>query len=155
MLAVHSVNFGGFVFTNSPNIHFWSIDIGWDTFFLSFFFVFLELHIGKFLGEALNQSYSCRLIPQPRQGGMQAASATCTTAHENAASFNPLSDARDWTHILMDTSRIHFPAPQQELPLFFFFSFFFWGWDTFYFQGIGDLIWYLAVWKSMDKWVST
>ena len=30
--------------------------------------------------------------------------ATYTGAHDNAGSFNPLSKARDWTHILMDTS---------------------------------------------------
>ena len=33
---------------------------------------------------------------------------TYTTAHGNARSFNPLSEARDRTHVLMDTSRVRF-----------------------------------------------
>ena len=36
----------------------------------------------------------------------QAASATYTTAHGSASSFNPLSEARDGTCILMDTSQV-------------------------------------------------
>ena len=35
-----------------------------------------------------------------------AASATYATGHGNAGAFNPLSEARDWTHVLMDTSQI-------------------------------------------------
>ena len=42
--------------------------------------------------------------PQPRQ--IPAASATYTTAEGNTKSFNPLSEARDRTHILMDTSQV-------------------------------------------------
>ena len=35
--------------------------------------------------------------------------------------INPLSEARDWTHILMDTSQL--PAePQWKLPAYFFFK---------------------------------
>ena len=35
-------------------------------------------------------------------------SVTYPTAHDNARSFNPLSEARDQTHILMDTSQVHY-----------------------------------------------
>ena len=35
-------------------------------------------------------------------------SETYTSAHGNAGSFNPLSEARDQTHVLMDTSQIHY-----------------------------------------------
>ena len=34
---------------------------------------------------------------------------------------NPLSKARDWTHIVMDTSQICFHYTTMETPLFFFF----------------------------------
>ena len=34
--------------------------------------------------------------------------------------LNPLSEARDRTHILMDTSRICSIEPQRELPFFHF-----------------------------------
>ena len=36
------------------------------------------------------------------------ASATYTTAQSAAGSFNPLSEARDRTHILMDARRVHY-----------------------------------------------
>ena len=40
--------------------------------------------------------------------------ATYTTAHGNAGSFNPLSKARDWTHILMDTGQILNPLSHNR-----------------------------------------
>ena len=40
----------------------------------------------------MNQSCSCQLTPQPQQRQM----------------LNPLSKARDWTHILMDIGRVHY-----------------------------------------------
>ena len=48
------------------------------------------------------------LTPQPEQCGIWAISVTYTTAHGNAKSFNPLSEARDWTCVLMDNSRGRF-----------------------------------------------
>lgn len=42
------------------------------------------------------------------KGQIRAASMTYTTAHGNARSFKPLNEARDWTHSLIDTSRIRF-----------------------------------------------
>ena len=48
-------------------------------------------------------SYSCWPTPQPQQCRIPAASATYTIAHGNTRSLTHC-DARDWTHILMDTS---------------------------------------------------
>ena len=46
-------------------------------------------------------------MPEPQQRGVPAASATYTTAQGNVREIlNPLSKARDQTHILMDTSRV-------------------------------------------------
>ena len=39
---------------------------------------------------------------------------TYSTPHGNARSFNPLSKARDQTHILMDTSRIFSPPSRRN-----------------------------------------
>ena len=50
--------------------------------------------------------------------------------------FNPLSEARDWTHVLMDTSQVHFCWATMGTPLWqciFFFFFFFW---SFVFLGL-------------------
>ena len=72
-------------------------------------FLFFQGHtfgIRKFLGQGLNQSCGCRLMPQPQQCQIQAASAIYIAAHSNAGSFNPLSKARDRTCILMDTRKV-------------------------------------------------
>ena len=60
----------------------------------------------KVPGQGSNQSCSCRPTPQPQQRQIQAASATCTAARSGAGSSNPLSEARDRTHFLKDTSWI-------------------------------------------------
>ena len=43
-----------------------------------------------------------------------------TTAHSNTGSFNPLSKARDWTHILMDSSRVHYSWATTGTPILIF-----------------------------------
>ena len=71
-------------------------------FFLSFFlflFVFLGLHLWH-MGVS-NWSCSCQPMPQPQQCQIWAMSLTYITAWGNTRSFNPLSKARDWTHVLM------------------------------------------------------
>ena len=55
-------------------------------------------------GYGSHQSCSCRPTPQPLQLWIWATSVTYTTAQGSARSFNPVSEARDQTHILMDTS---------------------------------------------------
>ena len=62
-----------------------------------------------------NQSCSCQLTPQPQQWQIQAMSSTYTAAHGNAGSFNPLSDARDQTCILMDISQVLNPLSHNGL----------------------------------------
>ena len=47
-------------------------------------------------------------MPQPQEHRILAVSATYTTPHSKAKSFNPLRGARDWTHILMDASWVHY-----------------------------------------------
>ena len=78
-------------------------------FLFSFFFFSFYGHtrgIWKFLGYGSNWSCSCQPTPQP-QHGIQAIFATYTTAHGNAGSFNPMSKARDQTHICLDTSWVY------------------------------------------------
>ena len=57
---------------------------------------------------------------QPQEHGIRAASATYTTADDNAGSLNPLSKARDRTYILVDTSQICFHCTTMGTPFFFF-----------------------------------
>ena len=77
-----------------------------------FFFVFFFFFKGcacttwKFSGWGSNRNYSCWPTPKLEQGQIRASSLTYTAACSNARSFNPLSEARDRTRILMDTSRI-------------------------------------------------
>ena len=36
--------------------------------------------------------------------------------------LNPVGEARDQTHTLMDATQVHYPEPQQELPYIMFDS---------------------------------
>ena len=54
----------------------------------------------------LGSNWSCSCQPLPQTCQIQALSVTYTTAFSNDRSFNPLSETRDWTCILMDTSQI-------------------------------------------------
>ena len=55
-------------------------------------------------------------MPQPQKHGIWALSAIYTTAHGNARSSKPLSEARDRTCILMDTSWIHYRWAMKGTP---------------------------------------
>ena len=55
-------------------------------------------------------------MPQPYQCRIWAVSAIYTTAHSNARSFNPPTEARDWTLILMDTSQVHYHWAMRGTP---------------------------------------
>lgn len=80
--------------------------------FFLFFFLF------KILGPRLQymevprlwSNWSCNSQPtlQKQQLQVQAAPVRYTTAHGNPG-LNPLNEARDLTHVLMDTSRVRYP----------------------------------------------
>ena len=83
---------------------------------VNFFFFFLGPHhpgTWKFPGEGLNWSCRCQPVRQPQQCGIQATSVTYAAAQGKAGILNPLSNARDPTCILMDTSWL--AEPQQEV----------------------------------------
>ena len=65
-------------------------------------FCFLGPHLWhlEVVGEGSNWGYSCL------HHSYSNVSATCTTAQGSAGYFNPLRKARNWTHILMDSSRV-------------------------------------------------
>ena len=64
-----------------------------------FFFLGHTCGIRKFPGHGLNQSCSCQVYATATDNGIQAASATYTTAHGNTWILNQLSEARDGTCI--------------------------------------------------------
>ena len=77
------------------------------------FFVFLEPNLWhmEVPGKGSNRSCSHWPIPQPQQLGIRAVSAIYTTTHSKASvcnlhHLNPLSEARDQTRILRDTSQV-------------------------------------------------
>ena len=92
------------------------------SFFLFFFFFFFLFraapagHGSSWLGvksELQQPAYStATAMPEP--------SRVCDLHHSSwqCQSLNPLSKARDWTHVLMDTSLAVTAEPQWELPLF-------------------------------------
>ena len=87
--------------------------------FLSFLlFLFLlfrasPMAYGGSQARGSNQSYSC--LPQPQQCGIRATSATYTEAYGHSGSPT-LSEARDQTCILEDTSQIGFLYASVEAP---------------------------------------
>ena len=60
--------------------------------------------IWKFPGQGLNQSYSCRLMPQPWQCQIRATSETYTPAHSNAGSSTHWVRPEIKPTVLTDTS---------------------------------------------------
>ena len=85
--------------------------------FFSFLFFSFQGHrcsIWKFPGWGSNWSHSCWPTPQPQQCQIQAASVAYATAQGNTGSFNPLSKARNQTHILEDTSCFFFPLSHNR-----------------------------------------
>ena len=87
-------------------------------FFFFFFLIFLGPHQWhmEVPRQGPNQSCSCRPMPQPQQHGIQATSATYTTAHGNAGSLT------HWARPGIEPATSWFPvgfisaAPRRELP---------------------------------------
>ena len=71
----------------------------------------------KFPGYGSNQSCSCRPTPQPEQHRIQAA--VCDLHHSSWQCWilNPLSEARDQTRVLMDTSQAFYGQVTMGTPL--------------------------------------
>ena len=69
-----------------------------------FFFRVAPKAYGGFQARGWIRATAGGLHPQPHQHQTRASSAIYTTAHGNAGSFNRLSEARDWTCVLMDIS---------------------------------------------------
>ena len=86
----------------------WEILI-FDT-ILFFFFLFRAVLVAYASSQARGrvQAAAAGLHHSHSNEGIQAASPTYTTAHSNNGSLT-LNEARDQTHILMDTSGIHNP----------------------------------------------
>ena len=87
-------------------------------FFFFFSFYCYTCSIWKFPSQESDESCSCQPTPQPQQHGIQAKSANCAAAWGSTASLNPLSEARDRTHIRTETTGFYPPEPQWELPIF-------------------------------------
>ena len=87
-------------------------------FFAFFFFYGRTCSIWKFPGWGLNQSYSCRPAPPT---ATQDPSRICNLHHSSPQHWilNPLSKARDQTHILMDSSQIRFRCTIVGTSLYF------------------------------------
>ena len=89
-------------------------------FYFLFLFGFLGLHPRHMEIPRLVVEWSCshQPTPQPQQHRIWAASVTYTTAHCNSRSITHwVSEARDWTHILMDTSKIHYLCATMGTPV--------------------------------------
>ena len=84
--------------------------------FLLFAFQCCTHGIRKFPGQGQNWSNSCQPTPQPQQHGIRAPS----DGSWQCRIFNPLSQARNRTCIVMDTSWIHFHCATMETPCQFY-----------------------------------
>ena len=92
--------------------------------YLFIYFDFLEPHPWHMEVPRLgvNGSYNYWPASQPQQHQIWATSTTYTTAQGNARSLTHwVSEGRDWTRILMDTSGIRFHCTTMETPSLFLF----------------------------------
>ena len=85
-------------------------------FFFFFSFQACTCGIWEFPGQGWNWSCNCWPIPQPQQCGTGDPSLVCNLHHSSQQCWilNPLCKARDQTHILMDTSRVHNPLSHNR-----------------------------------------
>ena len=88
---------------------FWKTKGGFLLLLLLFFF-FRDAPIAYGGSQATGQNIELYLLAYATTTETQNPSYTCNLHHSSQQYriFNPLSRARDWTHVLMDTSQIHF-----------------------------------------------
>ena len=67
----------------------------------------------------LNQSCSCRPVPQPQDTGSEP---HLWPTLQQRQILNPLSEARDWTCVLMETSLVHYCWATMGTPHFYCFK---------------------------------
>ena len=75
------------------------------TFFFFFLFMVALVGYGSFWGLGVQSELQLRLTPKPQQHYIWHLSCVCdlSCSLQQHHIFNPLSEARDWTHILTDT----------------------------------------------------
>ena len=88
------------------------------------FFIFSGLHLRHVEVPRLGShgSWNCSPMPQPQRHGIRAMSVTYTATHSNARFFNSLSEVRDRTRILMDTSWVLNPLSHNGNSCFLFLN---------------------------------
>ena len=86
--------------------------------YLSFFFFFLGPNLRHMEVEV---KWELQLLAYTRATATQDLSCVFDLHHSSQQRqiLNPLSEARDRTHILMDTSRVHIPLSHNSQPFYF------------------------------------
>ena len=81
-----------------------------NAFFLFFFFFFLELHLGHIEVPRLGVKPELQLLAYTTATATRDPSCICNLHHSSWQFWvlNPLSEARDRTRTLVDTSQVHF-----------------------------------------------
>ena len=85
----------------------------------NFFFVFLGLYLQHMEVTKLGVESELQVPVYATAIAMPDPSRVCHLRHSSwqCQILNPLSEARDRTHILMDTSWVHYPCATMELPV--------------------------------------
>ena len=102
----------------------------WGLFFVCFFkctfFFFLGLHLWRMEVPRLGVQLELQLMAYTTATETQDLNQVCDLYHSSPQPQipNTPSKARDWTHILMDPSRIRFCCATSRIPPFFFFFWF-------------------------------
>ena len=82
-------------------------------YFFSFFFCFLGLHLGRMEVHSLGVESELELLAYTTATAIATRnpSCMCDLHYSSCQILNPLNETRDWTCILMDTSRVHYHWP--------------------------------------------
>ena len=98
---------------------------------ISYGFSFFRPHLWHMKVPRLRSNQSCNCWPRPQSRPCQIQAKVCDLGHSSRQCqiFNLLGEAREQTHILMDTSWVLKPLSHDEnswSPVFNFFFFFLW-----------------------------